>query len=109
MAGPGKVWRDVNITFRGEAYTVTPSVRLLMRIEQDVSLSAILMAWGRGEPKVMAMSYVLAELLKAGGAKVTADDVMQEIAHNGQDGMALLAALVAAITPAAPDDAPSGE
>ena len=104
-----KVWRDVSIVFRGESYTITPSVRLLMRIEQDVSLSGILMAWGQGKPQVMAMSFLIAELLKAAGAKVTADDVMQEIAHGGQDGMQLMGVVIEAITPAAPDEADAGE
>lgn len=99
------VFRDVTIHFRGRDYTVTPSNRMIRRLENDVSISKMMIAWARGEPLLGAMCYVLAEMLRGAGASVTEDDVLQEVSHAGQDGIALLGLVMEALTPAAPEKA----
>ena len=97
------VFRDVTITWGGRDYVVTPSNRLLRRIEQEVSLTKMQVKLARGEPSVSAMSYVLAELLKSAGAVVTEDEVMQAFAHSDADeAVAMANAISDAITPIAP-------
>jgi hypothetical protein len=103
------VFRDVTITFRGQAYTVTPSNRMIRRLEQDVSISRMMVGWSKGEPLLGATCYVLAEMLRSAGARVTEDDVLQEVTHGGQDGIALLGVVMDALTPVAPEGPASGE
>lgn len=103
------VFRDVTIRFRGQDYVVTPSNRMIRRLESEVSISRMMMSWAKGEPALGAMCYVLAELLKSAGAKVTEDDVAQEVTHGGADSIALLGVVMEALTPSAPDHPASGE
>lgn len=103
------VFRDKTIRFRGQDYVVTASNRWMRRLEGDVSFSRVMMAWAKGEPMIGAMCYAIADLLRMAGAKVTEDDVHQEVAHGGEAGLALLTAFMEAITPAAPETPAAGE
>lgn len=100
MAG---VFRDVTIAWNGVDYVVTPSNRLLRRIEQEVSLTKMTYRIVSGEPPQSEMAYVMAELLKSGGATVTEDEVAQAMAHGSENEvLAMATALLSAITPTAP-------
>lgn len=83
------VFRDLDMSWQGKTYTVTPSNRLLRRIEGEVgSLTSMIAKIGAGEPPVSETCYVVAELLKAGGADVNEDEVYGEVMTalaNGQE------------------------
>ena len=66
------VFRDVDMEWRGKTYTVTPSNRLLRRIEgEGISLTHMISRISKGEPPISETCYVVAELLRSGRAGVT--------------------------------------
>jgi hypothetical protein len=71
------VIRDVTLTYGGCDYVVTPTNRLMRRIEAEDGINLVQLALdlARAKAKASTLAYVGAELLKAGGAKVTEDDV----------------------------------
>lgn len=74
------IFRDLTITWRGTDYTVTPSLRLMRTIEQgDISFTAMAARISAGAPPISHVAVVLAKLLQAAGAKVTEDDVYEEL------------------------------
>lgn len=75
------VFRDVTIPFGGRDYVVTPSNKLLRRIEgkgrrEDPSfnLVEIFMRTSAGSGAVNDAAFVLAELVNSAGGEVTEDD-----------------------------------
>jgi hypothetical protein len=58
------VFRDLEIEFAGETYLVTPSMRVLRNIEDEVSIPRL--AWGvsNGQPQTSHLAFVLAKLLQ---------------------------------------------
>lgn len=99
------VFRDVDMAWQGKTYTVTPSNRLLRRIEgEGISLTHMISRISKGEPPISETCYVVAELLRSGGADVTEDDVYGEVmtalAEGREDAFANMAvAVVEAISP----------
>lgn len=74
------VFRDVDIEWQGRKWTVTPSNRLLRRIEgEGISLSHMITRVAKGEPPVSEVCYVMAELLQSAGAEVTEDEIYGEV------------------------------
>lgn len=69
------VFREVEIEWGGRSYTVTPSNRLLRRIEREVPVLNMLRDFEREIIKPSELAFVLAEFLKAGGANVDEDDL----------------------------------
>jgi len=102
------VFRDLDIEWRGQVVTVTPSNRVLRRIEgQGISLVRMLQRVHEGNPPVSEICYVVSELLRTGGAEVTEDEVYQEAMaamESDANALAKLAVTVAeAISPVQPD------
>ena len=106
------VFRDVTIQWDGEEYVLTPSNRLLRRIEgEGISLPHMISRIGKGEPPISEVCYVMAEFLKSAGAKVSEDDiygeVMTSLAGGDENGFAnMAAAIVEAISPEEPGKKP---
>lgn len=113
------VFREVTINWGGADYHVTPSNRILRRIEgEGISLTHMISRVAKGEPPVSEVCYVVAEFLKSAGANVTEDDiygeVMTALADGDETAFANLAvAVVEAISPQEPDgkkpEAPAGK
>lgn len=62
--------------WQGEEYVFTPSNKLLLRIEnKGVNIATFISGLTVGPVSVPSLALVAAEFLKAGGAKVTEDDV----------------------------------
>lgn len=113
------VFREVTIPWKGTDYVVTPSNKMLRRIEgEGISLPHMIARIGGGEPPLSEVSYVVAEFLKSAGCDVGEDDVYGEVMtalSNGQEEAfaSLALAIVEAISPAAMDEkkseAPAGK
>lgn len=79
------IFEEVTITWgtddEGEPveYTVTPTYRMVQRIEQRVSIAGMSNRIAQGEPPISHMAEVLAVLLQGGGADVSAEDVYAEL------------------------------
>ena len=96
------VFRDIEIEFAGVSYLVTPTMRLLRRIENDVSIPRL--AWGvsNGQPQTSHLAFVLALLLQTAdnGRGVTEETVYAEINQmNGETLIAIWNAVLEAVSP----------
>lgn len=103
-----KVFRDIDIEWQGERYTLTPSNRLLRRIEQEVSLTGLFNDAQAGRLSVPNLAYVVCEFLKAAKVpNVDEDgiygDLMSDMANNnGRTVMQMVEVIATAMSP--PDE-----
>jgi len=103
-----KVFRDIDIVWEGERYTLTPSNRLLRRIESEVSLTKLFNDAQNGELSVPNLSYVVCEFLKAAGVKGIDEDaiygdLMADMANN--NGALIMQMVEVIATAMSPPDA----
>lgn len=97
------VFRDVKIEWQGKAYEVTPSNRLLRRIEREVPLVAYLARASR-DTLASETAFILAEFIRSAGGSVDEDEIyqglMQDLYENkGAGYFAIAATLCDAIVP----------
>lgn len=105
------VFRDVKLSYDGEEYWLTPSNRLLRRIESEMapsSLTDMISRISHGKPPVSEVALVVTEFLReAGVPKVNEDQMYADLMNDLQDGGkvfgAMCEAIVMAISPS--DDA----
>jgi hypothetical protein len=96
------VFRDVTIKWHGTDYVVTPTMRLLRRIENEqVSLTDIAVRASQGKPPVSHIALVLSVLLQSAGAPhCSEDEVFQELIEgNEKQVLALVTATLQAFSP----------
>lgn len=80
------VFRDITMTWDGVDYVITPSLRLLRRIESsDVSMADLAVRTSQGRPPIGQFSLVIGTMLRAGGADVTDDDVYSALLSSDTD------------------------
>lgn len=99
------VFREIEIEWGGKAYVVTPSNRLLRRIEgQGISIVSVLNRISAQQPPVSEMALIVATFLQSGGCEVTEDEIyasMMTAELDDPQGLAVLAGLIAeAVMPA---------
>lgn len=105
------VFRELKMTHDEVEYWLTPSNRLLRRIEAELapsSLTDMITRIGSGKPPVSEVALVVSEFLKEAGApKVDEDEMygelMQDLLGGGKVFSAMCEVIVAAISPT--DDA----
>jgi len=89
------IFRDINITWKGKDYTITPSMRLMRTIEMgDVSLSDIAVRIAQGRPPISHLAFVIAKMLQSVGADVSEEDVYAEIIKGDQDQVQSMVSVV---------------
>ena len=95
------VFRELTIAWKGSEYRFTPSLRLMRSIEMgDISFTDIAIRTSQGRPPISHIATVLALMLKAGGAKVTEEEVYEELVTGSQDDVtALITAVLTAFSP----------
>ena len=95
------VFRDLEISWRGRDYTITPTMRLMRQIEMgDISLTDIAVRTSQGRPPISHIAYVLTKLLNAAGAGVIEDEVYEELINGDQDAVGeLMMVVLTAFTP----------
>ncbi|MEQ3625989.1 MAG: hypothetical protein ABNH26_08780 [Celeribacter sp.] len=104
------VFRDVLIEWQGETYTVTPSNRLLRKIEgEGIELLDVITKISNGKAPVSEIAFILTEFINSAGGRTDEDTTLGEIMsalHNGQSEQfaAIATALVEAITPSEIDE-----
>lgn len=96
------VFRELGIELAGETYYVTPSMRVLRQIENDVSIPRL--AWGvsNGQPQTSHLAFVLTKLLHTAdnGRSMSETDVYAEICQlNGDDLISVWNAVLEAVSP----------
>lgn len=73
------IFQEVTLTWNGEEYSVTPDMRLLNKIEQDISLSELAYRMSTGKVPMSQLAVVIGTMLRKGGAKATDEEVYQEL------------------------------
>lgn len=96
------VFRDVVIEFEGKNYTVTPSNKLLRRIDAELSpqsLFGVLTGLGGANVPLPALALIIQQLLNAGGGNFTEDQILAtllaDVTHNEGNGIRPLVEAIA--------------
>lgn len=82
------VFRQVALTWQGSEHAFVPSLRLMRRLEGDgVSPVALAESFGRREPRIAQLAYMLAVCLAEAGCKgTTEDDLYLMLADKARQG-----------------------
>ena len=72
------VFREIKLSYKGKDYDLTPSNRLLRKIERELSLTDMLVRIGEAKPPVSEIAFVASEFLKAAGADDVDEDEMYQ-------------------------------
>jgi hypothetical protein len=94
------VFRTIMLQWDGVTYEVKPTMQLLNKIEQRVSLAALVRGLSTDSPPLSHMAFVAGEFLREGGARVSDEEIYRELING--DVQALLAmrdAIFAAVFP----------
>jgi len=83
------VFRDVELSWDGKAYSVKPTMMILNKIEQRVSLAGLVRGLSTDAPPLSHLAFVVGEFLRAAGARVEDDEIYRELMTG--DVQALLA------------------
>lgn len=104
------IFEPVTIGWDGKEYTITPTMRLLNRVEQHVSISAMAHAMAMGEPRITHLATAVAVFLQSAGVKVTDEEVYQVLMHAEPDEIyATSNAIVEGAFPVKKDDKKGNE
>lgn len=72
--------KSFTIEWGGEEYEVRPTIALMNRIEdRGVSIVGLINAAATGNPMFAKSAIFLSEIIKAGGGKVSAEDMWAEL------------------------------
>jgi hypothetical protein len=94
------VFKEVSLAWDGKAYTVKPTMQLLNRIEQRVSIAKLLGGLQSDAPPLSHLAFVAGEFLRAAGCRVDDDEIYRELMRGDvADLQAMGAAIVAGIFP----------
>src|SRR5690606_37185937 len=95
------VFRELVLNWQGSEYRVKPTMALLNKIEQDVSLSVLAFKITSGNPPLTQLATVISHFLTAAGAKdAPAEEVYAEILHGDKKIVGdMAAALMLAVFP----------
>lgn len=94
------IFRKVILAYQGTEYTITPTMRLINDIEQEISLSRLAQRLATGDPPLSHVATVVASLLRGAGAKCSDDDVYQELMTGDSDAVKNMAtAVIEAVFP----------
>jgi hypothetical protein len=94
------VFRDVELAWDGRAYTVKPTMLILNKIEQRVSLAGLVRGLSTDAPPLSHLAFVVGEFLRAAGARVEDDEIYRELMTGDvQSLLAMRDSILAAIFP----------
>lgn len=88
------VFNEVHLTWNGKEYSITPDMRLLNKIEQDISLSELAYRMSMGKVPMSQLAVVIGVMLRKGGANASDEEVYQELMTGDAVGVQDMAATV---------------
>jgi hypothetical protein len=95
------VFRTVSLAWEGKTYEVKPTMQLLNKIEQQVSLAGLVRGFHTDAPPLSHLAFVVGEFLREGGARVDDDEIYRELMTGDVATLvAMRDAIFAAIFPA---------
>ena len=104
------VFREIQLGWRGKQYSITPTMKLLNKIEQDISLSELAYRMSVGKVPMSQLAVVIGVMLRSAGAKVTDDEVYQEMMTGDAEAVqGMAAAVMEAVFPQPKKSDPSSQ
>jgi hypothetical protein len=88
------IFRTITLSWEGKTYEVKPTMALINKIEQRVSIAAILNGIREGQPQVSHVAVVLGEVFRAAGARVQDEELYLELMLGNSHEMVALSNLV---------------
>jgi len=88
------VFREVELGWGGETYSVTPTMALLNKIEQDISLSELAYRMSVGKVPMSQLAVVIGVMLRSAGAKASDEEVYQELMTGDSEAVQGMASAV---------------
>ena len=84
------VFNDVELTWEGKTYTVKPTMLMLNKIEQRVSIAGLLRGLSSDAPPLSHMAFVAGEFLRAAGCRVDDAEVYRELMTGDMHSLAAM-------------------
>ena len=75
--------KRINLVWKDQSYDVLMTMRLIERIEEHINLSRMVSDCSTGNLKVSHASRLIAIILESGGAKVTPEEIWEDIFSGG--------------------------
>ena len=88
------VFREIQLGWCGKQYSITPTMKLLNKIEQDISLSELAYRMSVGKVPMSQLAVVIGVMLRSAGAKATDEEVYQEMMTGDAEAVQGMAAAV---------------
>ena len=106
MAG---IFQQIPLKWKGQEYSIDPTMRLLNTIEQQVSLSMLAAQMQSGDVRFSHMATVVAIMLQSAGVSVTAEETLLALTQGDESEMVSMtqAIIMAAFPTPKKNDAPS--
>jgi len=73
------IFKEIALTWNGKSYHVTPDMRLINSIEQEVSLSKLAARLHQGDVPIGHMATIISAFLRRAGADASEEDVYAEL------------------------------
>lgn len=73
------IFQEIQLGWGGEQYSITPTMKLLNKIEQDVSLARLAHRMSVGDVPMSQLACVIGTLLRAAGANASDEEVYSEM------------------------------
>lgn len=100
------VYQDIKLEWKGEEYTVRPTMRLMQDIEQKFSISRVANRIIQGDVPLSHMAAIVGVMLRSANCQVTDDDVFMELMQGDSDTIQSMAiGLISAAFPVKPGQA----
>lgn len=101
------LFREVTFEIDGQEYTLTPSNKLLRRIEgQGVTLAGISNMAASGNPPISHVAFLIWMMAKEGGYAGSEDDILSELQMNPDQAASWAEVAFQAFTPVVDEKKP---
>ena len=99
------IFKEVKLGWKGEQYTIQPSMRLVQAIEQEVSIAGLVTRSSKGHLPISHVAFVLSYLLTSAGAPdATQENVYSELYQNEELLVSAIRAISTAFLPSGNSD-----
>jgi hypothetical protein len=104
-----KIWRDIEITWEGESYTIRPTMAFINMLEQGdgMSLSMLFARILKRDIPVGQAAEVIARTLRFAGASVTSEDVYMQAGGLSTELVEVASIILAGCMPVDDEDEPA--
>jgi len=94
------VFRNVELAWDGKTYSVKPTMLLLNKIEQRVSIAGLVRGLSSDAPPLSHLAFVTGEFLRSGGCRVDDEEIYRELMTGDVESLlAMRDAILAGIFP----------